>query len=170
MEASFTTVVDTRGAGALRVHGPSTPLMLPIYGLAQPLFEPLHDAVRGRPAWQRGVAYAAGALATEAACGLLLRGLTGSCPWDYTGRSRFSIGGVVRLDYGPLWALAGLAAERVDDRMRAGRRSFGRPREPRRTAPRSADGTPRGALGSRRVRCAPRARWDPDARPGAGRR
>lgn len=121
MEASFTTAVATLGAGERRLHGPSTPLMLPLYGFAQPLFEPLHDAVRGRPAWQRGAVYAVCALAAEGASGWLLRRLTGTCPWDYTGRSRLSVAGVVRLDYGPLWAVAGLAAERLDDRLRAGR-------------------------------------------------
>ena len=117
MEAAFTTAVASAGSGRLTPHCPSTPLMLPIYGLSLPLFEPVHDRVRRRPAWQRAAVYAVGSMAVEASAGVALRRISGRCPWEYSGRSRFAIGGVTRLDYAPLWALAGLGAERLHDRL-----------------------------------------------------
>ncbi len=117
MESSFSSLVASVEAKRPDPRGPSTPWMLPIYALAQPLFEPVHAAVRARPMWQRGAVYAAGIFAVEAATGEALRRMTGRCPWDYSGRSRFAVGGVIRLDYAPLWAVAGLAAERLHDAM-----------------------------------------------------
>ena len=117
MESAFTSVRLSRGSGRLRRSGPATPWMLPIYALAMPLFEPLHDRVRDRPAWARAIAYAAGIMAVEGGTGWLLRRRTGRCPWDYSGRTRWHVSGLVRLDYGPLWALAGLGAERLHDAM-----------------------------------------------------
>ena len=117
MEVAFSSLVASVEARRPVRDGPSTAWMLPIYGLAQPLFEPVHGAVRHRPAWLRGAAYAAGIFAVEAATGEALRALTGACPWDYTGRSRLAVRGVIRLDYAPLWAVAGLGAERLHDAM-----------------------------------------------------
>ena len=94
--------------------------MLPIYGLAACGFEPLHDAVRSRPWWQRALAYSAASTAVEYATGVGLRRLTGLVPWDYSGRSPLALpGGAVRLDYLPLWGVAGLAFERLHDMLRA---------------------------------------------------
>lgn len=115
VESAFTSAVATAGAGRLEVHGPSTWLMVPLYGLGLPLFEPVHDAVRGRPAWMRGAIYAAGIIGIEAVSGLVWRRVTGRVPWEY--RSGVAIGGVTRLDYAPVWALVGLATERLHDAM-----------------------------------------------------
>jgi len=114
-EALFTSAVASAGAGHILVRGPSTPLMVALYALALPLFEPLHDRIRERPAWQRGAIYAAGVIAIEAVSGLAWRRGTGSVPWEY--RSGLAIGGVTRLDYAPGWAILGLAAERLHDAM-----------------------------------------------------
>jgi hypothetical protein len=89
--------------------------MVPLYGLAMPLFEAVHDRIRERPAWQRGAIYAAGVIAVEAVSGLAWRRWTGSVPWEY--RSGLAIGGVTRLDYAPGWAILGLAAERLHDAL-----------------------------------------------------
>lgn len=95
----------------------TSPWMLPIYALIQPLYEPLHDAMRDRvPAPARGAIYAAGFMTVEYASGRALRGLLGEAPWDYTYASRH-IDGLVRPDYFPLWAGAGLALERLHDRL-----------------------------------------------------
>jgi hypothetical protein len=114
-EALFTSSVASVGAGRIVGRGPSTPLMLGLYGLALPLFEPVHDLVRGRPAWQRGVVYAGGILAVEAVSGLAWRRWTGHVPWEY--RSGLAVAGVTRLDYAPAWAMVGLAAERLHDAL-----------------------------------------------------
>ena len=98
------------------MHGrPRTSLwMLPVYGLAQPLFEPAHDALRARPLAVRAAAYAAGFSAVEYASGRILRRLCGAAPWDYS-HARWNLHGLVRAGYAPIWALAGLGFERLHD-------------------------------------------------------
>ena len=117
VESAFSSGIDSAGAGRIAVRGPSTPWMLVLYGLALPLFEPVHDAVRGRAAWERGATYAAGIIAVEALSGVVWRRATGKVPWEY--RSGLAIAGVTRLDYAPAWALVGLAAEGLHDAMTA---------------------------------------------------
>ena len=120
-EIAFTGV---RGAleprrGDWRLEGHSYLWMLPIYGLSAFLFEPLHDVVKQRPVWQRAGIYAGGIMAVEYATGTSLRRAVGVVPWDYAGQSRWALpGGAVRLDYAPVWAVAGLALERVHDVLR----------------------------------------------------
>lgn len=93
---------------------PSSLLNVPVYALAQPLFEPAHDRLRMRPAPVRALAYGAGILVVEYASGRMLRRLVGHAPWDYTG-ARFAIDGLVRLDYLPLWAGFGIGLEQLHD-------------------------------------------------------
>ena len=93
---------------------PSSLLNVPLYGLAQPLFEPAHDRLRQRPLAVRAGVYGGGIMVVEYASGRLLRRLVGRAPWDY-GRARFGIDGLVRLDYLPLWGAFGLALERLHD-------------------------------------------------------
>jgi hypothetical protein len=126
IESAFTSAVASAGKGRITVRGPSTWLMVPLYGLALPLFEPLHDALRGDPVRIRGAAYAAGIIGVETLSGLAWRRVTGRVPWEY--RSGLAIRGVTRLDYAPVWAFAGLAAERLHDAM-VGRRPAGATRE-----------------------------------------
>lgn len=97
----------------------SSLLNIPVYGLAQPFFEPVHDRVRQRPPVLRGGVYGLGILAVEYASGRVLRRLLGRAPWDY-GRARFAIDGLVRLDYLLLWGAFGLGLERLHDAL-AGR-------------------------------------------------
>jgi uncharacterized membrane protein len=98
----------------LRLEGHTYLWMLPIYGLAAFLFEPVHDALRAQPWLLRGAIYTAGIFAVEYAAGLVLKRATGSCPWDYS-YSRFSVGGYIRLDYAPVWFACGLLLERAHD-------------------------------------------------------
>lgn len=122
MEIGFTAVTEQlEGRGDRRLTGHTYLWMLPLYGMAAVMFEPVHRRVRMRSAAVRGAAYAAGFIATEYASGALLRRVVGVCPWDYTGRSRFVVDGVTRLDYAPLWAAVGLGMERIErtlDRVR----------------------------------------------------
>lgn len=68
-------------------------------------------------------------MSVEYATGSLLRRLIGEAPWDYSDAA-MQVDGLVRLDYLPLWAAAGLAAERLHDALQ-GRPSSGTPaREP----------------------------------------
>lgn len=120
-EVGFTGVQAVlRRPRDLRLQGHSYLWMLPIYGLVAYLFEPMHDAVRNRPLWQRAITYAGGFLSVEYASGTALKRGVGLVPWDYTGRSRWVVpGGAMRVDYAPLWGIAGLALEHVDDALRA---------------------------------------------------
>jgi len=122
MEVVFTAAgQQLDGSGDRKLQGHTYLWMLPLYGLAAVLFDPVHRRVAHRNAAARSAAYAAAFIAVEYGSGALLRRVTGVCPWDYTGRSRFVVDGVTRLDYAPLWAIAGLGVERVDrlfDRVR----------------------------------------------------
>jgi hypothetical protein len=93
---------------------PSSLLNVPVYALAQPLFEPVHDRLRNRSAATRAAAYGVGILGVEYASGRVLRRVVGRAPWDY-GSARSAVDGLVRLDYFPLWGVFGLALERLHD-------------------------------------------------------
>ncbi|HEX2088583.1 MAG TPA: hypothetical protein VHI54_01435 [Actinomycetota bacterium] len=95
--------------------------MFPVYGLMAPLYEPLHDALRDRGVAVRAAAYGAGFLAVEYTSGVFFRRVLGDAPWDYSYAKRH-VKGLIRPDYFPLWAGAGLAMERVHDVL-AGRTS-----------------------------------------------
>jgi uncharacterized membrane protein len=122
MEIVFTAASrQLDGSGDRKLQGHTYLWMLPIYGLTALLFDPVQRRVAHRPPAVRSAAYAAAFVGVEYGSGALLRKVTGVCPWDYTGRSRFVVDGVTRLDYAPLWALAGLGVERLDrlfDRVR----------------------------------------------------
>jgi uncharacterized membrane protein len=91
--------------------------MLPVYGLSQPLYEPVHDALRGQPAAERAAAYCAGFFVVEYASGRLLRATVGEAPWDYS-HARLNLHGLIRASYVPVWAAAGLALEPLHDALR----------------------------------------------------
>lgn len=124
-EVLFTGLKGPLRDGDKRLAGHTYLWMFPIYGSAAVLFEPAHAALRRRPWWQRGAAYAAGFYAVEATGGEAIRKLTGEVPWDYSrprGRRPVPLHwrGVVRPAYAPVWFAAGLAAERLHDRLTAG--------------------------------------------------
>ena len=117
IEIVWTAVSSTidRSQPGWRLAGTTYLWMFPIYGLLAPLYEPLHDAIRFWPWPVRGLLYGFGFMAVEYMAGWLLRKLISVCPWDYTERCRWHVHGLMRLDYGPLWALLGLALEPVHD-------------------------------------------------------
>ncbi len=121
MEVVFTAADRARSASTrdASLEGHTYLWMLPLYGLAAYLFEPVHEAARTQPLWRRAAAYSAGIMATEYATGRALHKATGSIPWDYTGRGRAVIGGgATRLDYAAHWAIAGVGMERLHDALR----------------------------------------------------
>lgn len=89
--------------------------MLPIYGLAV-FLEEIHEKIRSKPVVLRGGVYALLIFLVEYSSGMLLRNLIGVCPWDYS-LSRFSVDGVIRLDYFPVWFCVGLIFEKVHDTL-----------------------------------------------------
>jgi Putative ABC-transporter type IV len=103
-----------------RLTGTTYAWMLPVYGVAAVLFEPIDDVARRRdwPWWQRGLAWTAGIYAVEAASGEALRVVTGEVPWDYS-RPRgvkpvpAHWRGLVRPAYAPVWFTVGMGMERL---------------------------------------------------------
>ena len=100
-----------------RGDGVPSAWMLPVYGLAQPLWEPVHEALRARPLLVRALAYSAGFLVVEYASGRVLRAAVGEAPWDYS-HAPLHLHGLIRADYAPVWAAAGLALEPLHDALR----------------------------------------------------
>lgn len=92
--------------------------MFLVYALIQPLYEPAHHRLRGRPAPLRALVYGLGFTAVEYGSGRVFRALRGEAPWDYS-YARVHVDGLVRPDFAPLWAAAGLALELVHDRLAA---------------------------------------------------
>jgi hypothetical protein len=116
-EVVFTAIVGFFRQRDDRLTGQTSLWMFPIYGLIEPLYEPLHDALRERlGAAGRGLVYALGFLAVEYVSGRVLRAAVGEAPWDYS-HARHHLHGLIRLDYLPLWAGAGLALEPLHDRL-----------------------------------------------------
>jgi uncharacterized membrane protein len=114
VDACFTALNSRRRTGLVQR---SSLWNAPVYGLALPLFEPVHDALRERGrAPVRAAVYGAGILGVEYASGLLLRRVLGSAPWDYS-YARRNVDGLVRPDFLPLWGLFGLALEPVHDAL-----------------------------------------------------
>ena len=93
-----------------RLMGHSSLWMFPIYGLAACIY-PLNRVLKHFPVWLRGMLYSGGILSVEYASGMILKRFS-CCPWNYEG-SRYNINGVIRLDYAPFWAAAGLIFEKI---------------------------------------------------------
>lgn len=118
-EVAFTGIHDYLAHRDRRLPSRTSLWMLPIYGLIAPLFEPAHDLMRSRLGTAgRAVVYGIGFHTVEYATGWSLRKLLGAAPWDYS-HARLHVDGLIRLDYFPLWALVGVALERVHDRLAA---------------------------------------------------
>ena len=99
-----------------RVRLRTSPWMLTVYALLLPLFEPVHDRLRGKPLPARAAVYGLGFLAVEYGSGSIFRSTLGEAPWDYTYAKRH-VNGLIRPEYFFLWALAGLLAERLHDEL-----------------------------------------------------
>ncbi|MCL2603825.1 MAG: hypothetical protein FWD90_05040 [Defluviitaleaceae bacterium] len=81
-----------------------------IYGMVV-LLEPVFRLVSAWPFFLRGILYAVCILGGEFLTGSLLK-KAALCPWDYTG-SRYHVMGIIRWDYAPAWAAAGLFFEQI---------------------------------------------------------
>lgn len=108
----FCELAWTGLAAAFRYRDPSLKgrvslWMFPVYGLGLgPGFD-LVDGMAGSWPWfVRGAVYALGVWLVEIAVGLPTRNRL----WDYS-RARWHWRGVIRWDYGPVWATFGLALE-----------------------------------------------------------
>ncbi len=81
-----------------------------IYGAAI-FLEPFFNIMSSYPLVIRGGVYAACIFFVEYLTGTLLK-KADACPWDYSD-CKYSVSGVIRLDYAPAWFAAGLIYEYV---------------------------------------------------------
>lgn len=84
--------------------------MFPIYGLAA-FIPSVYKTIKTKPAYFRGTVYAFGIFFFEFVTGSVLK-KHNACPWDYSS-AKLNYKGLIRLDYGPCWAAAGLLFERI---------------------------------------------------------
>lgn len=109
MEILFTAFNSFRRR-EMKLMGNTSIWMFPIYGMAA-LIGPLYILIRRLPALLRGMIYSAGIFFFEFVCGSLLK-KHGACPWDYS-KAKLNLHGLIRLDYAPVWMIAGLIFERL---------------------------------------------------------
>lgn len=93
-----------------KMMGQTSILMFPIYGAAA-LFGPISSLLRHHRIWVRGTVYTCCIFTAEYLSGTLLKKKK-MCPWDYS-EAKWNIGGLIRLDYAPLWFTAGLIFEKL---------------------------------------------------------
>lgn len=113
IECLFTSVVDlATGAGDIRLRGYSYLWMHPIWGTGLLLGERLVGVLQrlGLGRLKRAGVGMLVCFAVEYLTGALLVALLGVCPWDYSA-SRFSVHGLIRLDYAPCWFVCALVCE-----------------------------------------------------------
>lgn len=110
----FWTGLGSLAKGDMKLQGFSYLWMFPIYGLAL-FLEPVHDRMRQLTWYARGIWWMVLIFSIEFVTGYLIKAAVGSIPWDYSGTTRFSIYGLIRLDYAPVWFVVGLLFEQVHD-------------------------------------------------------
>ena len=101
----------------MKLMGHSSIWMFPIYGCAA-FIGPVSRLLRKKNLLFRGNLYMLGIFLVEFFTGSLLK-KKNWCPWDY-GDAPLNIHGVIRLDYAPLWLLAGLFFEHVQNSTKKG--------------------------------------------------
>ena len=82
--------------------------MFPIYGCAS-LIKPVSRLLRRENVLTRGFIYMSAIFLIEFVSGSILKKYN-MCPWDYSD-APLNIKGLIRLDFAPLWFLAGLLYE-----------------------------------------------------------
>lgn len=92
-----------------KLMGKTSAWMFPIYGLAS-CISYIYPKIKHWNVLLRGILYGCSIMTVEFLSGSLLKRL-GICPWSYDD-CRFSIKGLVRMDFLPLWVGAGLFYER----------------------------------------------------------
>ncbi len=109
MEIFFTALGSLRRR-KMKLVGQTSLYMFPIYGSAA-LFKPVFKLMKKIALPIRGFFYATVIFASEFASGKLLSKHR-VCPWSYE-RYHWHIDGLIRLDFLPVWFMAGLIFERV---------------------------------------------------------
>jgi uncharacterized membrane protein len=121
-EVLFTGIIDSAKKKNPRLLGRSTIWMFPIYGCIMFIVIFVVRFFGSYPWYIRGIFYSALILALEYASGFLIRTAVGVAPWDYSTdksydnaarKKRFSLHGLICLEYAPIWFIGGLLAERL---------------------------------------------------------
>ena len=112
-EVVFTALSDffTPKKNKWDLKGHSYIWMAPIYGLGAFLCGPTLLLIKHQSWIIRGCFYALIIMGIEYLAGILLREITGRCPWDYRGRAKLHVHGLVRLDYAIVWFCVGFIGE-----------------------------------------------------------
>jgi hypothetical protein len=111
--------VKSPNAVRWRLEGKTYLWMFPVYGLGGMMFVRVHAAIAGWPWVAKGLVYCIGAFAVEALAGWILKLLTKRIPWDYSYARWSALGGVIRLDYAPVWFAFGMILEQVERLLRS---------------------------------------------------
>lgn len=85
------------------LKGYSYAWMIIVYALIPFFYDLLKNNIGKKQLFVRLIIYASIMICAEFIFGFILAQLTGSCPWDYTGKTKFEIMGYTRLDYFPFW-------------------------------------------------------------------
>lgn len=106
----FFTCLHAFGRKDKKLMGHTSAWMFPIYGLAS-CIGTIAPKIAHWSLFLRGLFYGAAILITEYITGSILS-FFDVCPWNYTGK-KYSIKGLIRLDYLPFWMIAGLLYEKL---------------------------------------------------------
>ena len=109
MEVFWTGLCSLRGKN-FKLNSQTSLWMFLIYGLVV-VIEPFFRLVSPLNFLLRGLIYATFILIGEFITGSILQRAK-VCPWDYS-HARYHVRGVIRFDYLPAWAVAGLFFEQV---------------------------------------------------------
>ena len=112
----FWTGMGSLLSGNYALTGHTYLWMFFIYGLAV-FLEPIHDFIRSKSIFIRGLIWVALIYFIEFSTGILLKLLIGYCPWDYSNATPLTIWGLIRFDYAPAWFIAGILFEKLHDRL-----------------------------------------------------
>lgn len=93
-----------------KLMGKTSAWMFPIYGMAASIGV-ISPKIAHWPVLTRGLLYGSAIMTAEYVTGTLLKHFD-SCPWSYEGE-KYTIDGLVRLDYLPFWMAAGLLYEKL---------------------------------------------------------
>lgn len=93
-----------------KLMGQTSIWMFPIYSMAA-LIYPVYSFIKWLPTLARGIIYSIGFFCFEFLSGSFLK-KHDICPWDYSD-AKSNIKGVIRLDFAPIWLVAGLIFEKI---------------------------------------------------------
>ena len=109
IEVAFTSMASACKKDR-KLMGQTSAWMFPIYGMAATILL-IYPKIQHWSPLRRGLLYGVSILSAEYVTGSLLSALD-VCPWSYEG-DRFSVNGLIRLDFLPLWMMAGLLFEQL---------------------------------------------------------